>query len=90
MPRYYFDVLDGVSALDLEGTELPDIYTAQSLAIRTSGEILQGLGSRFWDGSEWTLQVADEQRRILFVVHVCAEERLAPPDGVFDLRPSPD
>ena len=41
MPRYFFHVHDGASSLDQEGTELPDIYTAQAEAIRTSGEILR-------------------------------------------------
>lgn len=61
MPRYFFHVTDGYSARDTEGTELPDIYAAQDQAIRTSGEILRDMGARFWDGTEWKLEVTAEQ-----------------------------
>lgn len=30
MPRYFFNVVDGVSDRDLVGTNLPDVYTAQA------------------------------------------------------------
>lgn len=75
MPRYFFHVTDGYATRDTEGTELPDIYTAQALAIRTSGEILRDMGARFWDGTEWKLEVTDEQGRVLFVLRFSAEER---------------
>ena len=59
MPRYFFHVYDGYSSTDDEGTELPDIYTAQAEAIRMSGEILRDMGAKFWNGTEWSLEVAD-------------------------------
>ena len=59
MPRYFFHVYDGSSSPDADGTELPDIYTAQAQAIRTSGEILRDMGAQFWDGTAWRLEVAD-------------------------------
>ena len=84
MPRYFFHVYDGYSSLDTDGTELPDIYTVQAEAIRTSGEILRDMGAQFWDGTEWRLEVADERGQILFILRFSAEERLAltdkPPD----------
>lgn len=73
MPRYYFDVIDGVSAEDADGTDLPDIYTAQAEAIRFSGEILTHLRSKFWDGTEWKLNVLNHQRRLLFTLRFSAE-----------------
>lgn len=76
MPRYFFHVRDGTTILDTEGTELPDIYTAQEQAIRTSGEILRDMGARFWDGTEWRMEVNDEQKACLFVLRFSAEERL--------------
>lgn len=81
MPRYFFNVHDGTSILDEEGTELPDIYTAQAQAIRTSGEILRDLGARLWDGAEWRVEVANERGEVLFVLRFSAEERLPVPDG---------
>lgn len=74
MPRYFFHVHDGYSFPDEDGTELPDIYTAQAEAIRTSGEILRDVGAKFWNGTEWKLEVADERGQILFVLRFSAEE----------------
>ena len=78
MPRYFFHVMDGYSARDTEGTELPDIYAAQDQAIRTSGEILRDMGAEFWNGTEWMLEVTDESDQILFVLRFSADERLDP------------
>lgn len=74
MPRYFFHVRDGDSIDDLEGEELPDIYTAQAMAIRLSGEILRDMGARFWNAPEWRLDVADDQDRRLFILRFSAEE----------------
>ena len=76
MPIYYFNVFNGGSVPDEDGTDLPDVYAAQDQAIRTSGEILQDLGARFWNGERWRLEVADEMGWVLFVLHFSAEERL--------------
>lgn len=84
MPRYFFHVTDGYSARDTEGTELPDIYTAQDQAIRTSGEILRDMGGEFWNGTEWKLEVTDVHGRILLTLRFSAEEHAALTD------PSPD
>jgi len=77
MPRYFFHVYDGFSALDADGTELPDIYTAQAQAIRTAGEILRDMGGQFLNGTEWRMEVTDERAAILFVLRFSAEERMA-------------
>ena len=74
MPRYFFNVLDGCSSSDDEGTDLPDIYAAQAMAIRTSGEVLRDMGARFWNEADWRLEVQDEHRRALFVLRFSAEE----------------
>ena len=76
MPRYFFNVFDGYSSLDMDGTELPDIYTAQNEAIRFSGEILREEGGKFWNGTEWKLEVTDESGTVLFTLHFSAHERL--------------
>ena len=77
MPRYFFHVKDGCSVRDDEGTELPDIYTAQAEAIRMSGEILRDMGAKFWNGTEWSLEVADGRGESLFVLRFSAEEKPA-------------
>lgn len=77
MPRYFFHILDGTSLCDHEGMELPNLYTARSMAIRTSGEILRDMGERFWDGTEWRLEVTDEGGQVLFVLQFLAEKVLS-------------
>ena len=84
MPRYFFHVYDGSSSPDTDGTELPNIYTAQAVAIRTSGEILRDMGAKFWDGTAWRLEVADERGEILFVLRFSAEERPVLTDTLSD------
>jgi len=74
MPRYFFNVQDGHSAPDLEGVELPDVYTAQAQAIRMSGEILRDMGAKFWNGTEWRLEVSDAWGHVLFVLRFSADE----------------
>jgi hypothetical protein len=74
MPRYFFHVTDGYSAPDLVGTELPDISAAQTEAIRASASILRDEGDRFWDGTEWSMEVKDEMGRSLFTLRFSAEE----------------
>ena len=75
MPLYFFHIYDGYSVPDEDGTELPDIYTAQAEAIRLSGEVLREMGAKFWNGTDWTLEVADERGLVLFVLRLSAEER---------------
>ncbi len=65
---------------------MPDIYAAQEQAIRTSGEILRDMGGKFWDGTDWKLEMADEHGQVLFVLRFSAEERPI----LTDLRPELD
>ena len=81
MPRYFFNIMDGYSDLDEEGTDLRDIYTAQTEAIRLSGEVLRDTGAKFWNGTEWRLEVVDDSGRVLFILHFSAEERALNPSS---------
>ena len=74
MPLYYFHVYDGYSKLDTDGTELPDIYTAQDEAIRLSGEILREEAGKFWNNTDWRLEVTDASGAVLFVLRFSAHE----------------
>jgi hypothetical protein len=75
MPRYFFHVIDGYTARDTDGTELPDIYAAQEQALYMSGEILRDMGGKFWNGTEWKLEVTDEHGQMLFALRFSAEEQ---------------
>jgi hypothetical protein len=60
MPGYFFNVHDGRSSPDQEGTELPDIGTARAQAVGFSGEVLRDTGAKYWDHPDWRLDVLGE------------------------------
>ena len=74
VPIFFFDIYDGRTDLDADGTDLDDIYVAQAEATRMSGAILRDMGARFWDVRAWRLEVSDADRRLLFRLHFTAEE----------------
>ena len=74
MPRYFFQIHDGCSVRDSEGTELPDIYVAQGEAVRLSGAVLRDLAAKFWDEKDWKLEVTDELGQTLFILTFSVEE----------------
>lgn len=84
MPRYFFNIIDGHSSIDDIGTELVDIYSAHEESIRLAGGILREMGGKFWNGTQWRVEVTDENGTILFKLHFSAEEASLPID-----RPNP-
>lgn len=61
MPRYYFNLKDGKTTLDREGTDLADLDAAHKAAVTLSGEVLrEGASRSLWSGSPWELWVTDE------------------------------
>ena len=66
MPRYHFNVYDGVTLLDEKGVELPDANFARREAIRYSGTLLEEGGEKDNLGAEWRMEVTDEHGLILF------------------------
>lgn len=66
MPRYYFNIHDGSSSLDENGTELVDIDAARRQAAQLMGEMLCDDPDAFWNSEEWHLDVTDERGLILF------------------------
>jgi len=66
VPRYHFNVYDGVTLLDKKGVELPDTMFARREAIRYAGVLLEE-GARLESlGSEWRMEVTDGSDLILF------------------------
>lgn len=66
MPRYHFNVYDGVILLDKKGVELPDEMFARREAIRYAGTLLEE-GARLESlGSEWRMEVTDGDGLIQF------------------------
>jgi hypothetical protein len=66
MPRYHFNVEDGLSGLDQDGTELPDLNSAQIEAVRLGGAMLREGAEQFWKGQQWKMDVTDAGGTILF------------------------
>lgn len=70
MPRYFFNVHDGGSSPDQEGTELPDDDAARQEAVDFAGRMLSDEASRFAPGDELHIEVTDTTRMALFRLDV--------------------
>jgi hypothetical protein len=68
MPLFYFDIHDGTSIIDPDGTELQDKDEARSRAIQMSGDLLRVYPGPFWNGQEWKIDVSDQNRAVLFTL----------------------
>lgn len=66
MPRFHFNVHDGVSEIDHEGQELPDWEAARLEAVRLSGEIIRNEAKRVALGEDWRMEVLDATGLVLF------------------------
>jgi hypothetical protein len=74
MPRYFFDIHHDVIQIDREGEELPDQHAAWKEATVMAGQILQGLDGRLKPGHDWRMDVTDEFRNTLFILHIAARK----------------
>ncbi len=60
MPRFHFNVFDGITSIDQDGTELPDIHSARQEALILAGAIIEDSAKRSALGEEWRLEVTDD------------------------------
>jgi Domain of unknown function (DUF6894) len=74
MPRYYFNVLNSNPSLDDLGEYLPDKEAAWRQATITAGEIFKAIDGSLRPGQEWTLEVTDEARRPVYIIHIEAKQ----------------
>lgn len=72
MPLFHFNVLDGVSDIDHEGTELPDVDAAWREARLLAGDIIKDESEWQKLGDEWRIEVTDHAGLILFRIDVAA------------------
>lgn len=77
MPIYHFNVHDGVSIPDPEGTELPDLQSARKAAVQLCGALLTEQAEAFWNEKEWSLDVCDHSGLILFKLTFFATDTAA-------------
>ena len=74
MPRYHFNVEDGQSVVDPEGTVLPDLQAARREAVRLAAGLLDDNAAEFWATGEWNLVVTDDTGLVLFTLTFFAQE----------------
>lgn len=66
MPRYFFNIHDGVAYPDREGSDHPDWESAQREAITVAGSMIADNARRKELGEDWQMEVTDEAGLILF------------------------
>ncbi|MFP3547453.1 hypothetical protein SB748_29050 [Rhizobium sp. SIMBA_035] len=72
MPRYFFNVHDGVSIPDSVGSEHADVESARSEAVETIAERLRGTMLTKTDVSAWLMNVVDEDGFTVIVLSFTA------------------
>jgi len=77
MPRFHFNVYDGYTACDRDGTELDDHEAARTMAIRLAGELMMDEGRRTRLGNEWRLEVTDATSLVLYRIDFSIAESSA-------------
>jgi len=61
MPRYFFNVRDGLDIPDHDGTELAGLDEARAAAVVAPAKAIRDLGPKFWHSREaWQMHVTDE------------------------------
>jgi hypothetical protein len=74
MPRYFFNIHHDRPTIDEEGDELPDKHAAWKEGTVIAGQILQDIDGKLKPGHDWRLEITDEFRNPLFVLHISAEK----------------
>ncbi len=64
MPRFFFNIHDGTSFIDRQGTELPDVKAVRREAIQTTAKMLKD-SADYWDGTEWRMDVLNEAHEMV-------------------------
>ena len=70
MPHFYFNVHDGRSKIDTEGSELPSRSAAQIMAIEFAGEILRDEARQIACGKMWSIEVTDTQGVAVYQIDI--------------------
>ncbi len=66
MPRYFFDIENGVHTPDTEGVVLSGAAEARVQATAMAGEMLREGSARLWETGEWRLDVRGETGEMVF------------------------
>lgn len=84
MPRFHFNVYDGITARDHDGTELSDHEAARAMALTVAGELMKDEGRRTSLGNEWRLGVTDATSLVLYRIDFSIAESSAVPRSPFE------
>jgi hypothetical protein len=66
MPRYYFQVHDGLNVPDRVGTELEDKYHARAEALQLASDLLRDKAVKSKLDGGWHMEVMDERNQVVF------------------------
>jgi hypothetical protein len=80
MPRYFFNVIDGRSIIDNQGSELAGLKEARVEAIQLAGAILRDEGDTFWNGEEWHMDVTDASGLSVLKLRFSADDQGIAPE----------
>ena len=86
MPRYFFNVHDGVSIPDSVGSEHVDVESARSEAVETIAERLRGTLLAKTDVSAWLMNVVDEEGFTVIVLSFTAAVKVIDRPGASALK----
>lgn len=77
MPRYHFNVYDGKTVIDRDGTPLSGPDDARRESIRLASELLRSQAMKTEIGEEWRVEVTDGRGMILFRIDILMRESAA-------------
>lgn len=80
MPRYFFNIHDGIATPDPIGSEHIDLHTVRDEAVETIAERLKGKLLKGKDISSWTLNVTNESGLTVLILSLSAAVQIIQPD----------
>ena len=74
MPRYFFDVQKLAPTLDPADEDLPNDEAAWRQATIFAGEIFKDVDGRLRPDQDWSIEVADEHRKPIFLINISSKK----------------
>ena len=74
MAKFFFNIEDGTSIRDDDGTEYPTIAAAQCAAVKYAGALICDHSEKFWNSGEWSMTVSSETGLTLFSLQLIGTE----------------
>ena len=80
MPKYFFNLADGRTSLDREGSQIESLEQARLEAVVYAASMLRDRPEEVWAQGNWRVEVSDDQKRLLFTIVVMALEAIRTED----------